>query len=144
MAVSSFLKKTILRKHKRYMDRCFPAWFDLCTDAVYFIWQYRGKPKYTDYPLYSPFVSSAVFTIRGEPVEASLRKKWAARTGNNYQNENQPLETIFSWKCMGIWFIWMGICTHDFEINFVFDQIHCVIMPNTQLICSSGCYTCTI
>jgi len=33
----------------------------------------------------------------------------------------------------------MGICTHDLEMNCVFDQINCVItpIPYTHLICSS-------
>ena len=62
------------------MDRCFPAQFDLCTDAEYFIGQYRLRPKYTVCPLYSPYVSSAVFTTRGEPVKAGLREEMRAKT----------------------------------------------------------------
>ena len=57
------------------MDRRWPARFHLCTDAIYFIGQYRGKPKYAVYPLYSPYVSYAVFTTPREPVEAGLRKE---------------------------------------------------------------------
>ena len=64
------------------MDRCFPGRFDLCTDAVYFIGQYRGKSKWAVYTFYSLCVSSAVFTIRGEPVKAGLRKEMS---GLNYQ-----------------------------------------------------------
>ena len=43
LAVSSFLEKTVLRKRKCYMDRCFPAWFDLCSDAVYLIGKQTKK-----------------------------------------------------------------------------------------------------
>ena len=63
------------------MDRCFPDRFDLCSDAVYFIGQYRGKPKYAVYPFYSPCVLSAVLTISGEPLKASLGKEMSVKKG---------------------------------------------------------------
>ena len=53
----------------------------LCTDAVYFIGQYRGKSKWAVYTFYSLCVSSAVFTIRGEPVKAGLRKEMSGKNG---------------------------------------------------------------
>mgnify|MGYP007133237377 CR=1 FL=1 len=48
--------------------------------------------------------------------------------------KSTPLETILSWISMGIrykgiWFIWRDICTRDFEIDCIFDQINDVITP---------------
>ena len=76
LAVSSFLEKPLLRKRKLYIDCCFPAQFYLCTDAVYFIEQYRGKTKYAVYPLYTLYLSSGVFII---PEEAGLRKEMSGK-----------------------------------------------------------------
>ena len=84
-----------MRKRKRYMDRCFPARFNLCTDAEFFIGQYRWGPKYAVYPLYSPYVSSAVFTTRREPVKAGLRKEMSGKNGAVI-TKSTPLETMLS------------------------------------------------
>jgi len=71
LAVSSFLEKPLLRKPR----------FDLCTDTEYFIGQYCWRPKYAVYLLYSPHISSAVFTTRREPVNAGLRKEMNNKNG---------------------------------------------------------------
>jgi len=40
-----------------------------------------GNQKYAVYPLYSPYVSYAVLTTRGEPVKAGLRKEMSGKNG---------------------------------------------------------------
>ena len=40
-----------------------------------------GNQKYAVYPLYSPCVSYAVLTTRGEPVKAGLRKEMSGKNG---------------------------------------------------------------
>ena len=133
LTCSSFLEKPLLRKRKRYMDRCFPARFNLCTDAEFFIGQYRWGPKYAVYPLYSPYVSSAVFTTRREPVKAGLRKEMSGKNGAVI-TKSTSLETMLSWICRGIWRYWYLVYMNGylytwFWIYYVFYQINCVITP---------------
>ena len=63
------------------MNHCFPARFDLCTDVEYFIGQYRWRLKLAVYPLYSPYVSFAVFTTRGEPGTSRYKKETGGKNG---------------------------------------------------------------
>ena len=40
-----------------------------------------ANQKYAVYPLYSTYVSAAVFTTLGEPVKAGLRKEMSGKNG---------------------------------------------------------------
>ena len=46
-----------------------------------FYWAVSRETKYAVYTLYLPYVSSAVFTTLGEPVEAGLRKEMNNKNG---------------------------------------------------------------
>jgi len=46
-----------------------------------FYWAVLQESKIRCYPLYSPYVSSPVFTVSGEPVEASPRKEMSGKNG---------------------------------------------------------------
>ena len=52
----------------------FPFLIQFMNWRCIFYWAVLRETKYSVYPLYSPYISSAVFIIGGEPVEAGLRQ----------------------------------------------------------------------